>query len=664
MTESLSVIVPTYHRPEHLHRCLKGLARQERQPDEILVVCRIGDDESSAVCEQFAGGAPVRVVCIDRPGQVAALNAGREAANGSILAMTDDDAEPTPEWLARIERHFGDPIVGAVGGRDVVFESGRPVEHRPVSRVGRVQWFGRAVGRHHHPSHCQEVHFLKGANMAFRAQALEPFDPRLWGRGAQVCNDLEASLSVRARGWRVLFDPRLEVYHHPAPRHDEDARRGPSLRAMQAGAHNELYALLLHVPAWQRFIVSTYALAIGHSKAPGGVRAIVRAVLAPRTTHLTLRQATALTSCRVMAVRRAARVRRHRSSSAGEPIIAPVPGTQRGPFASTKRDYWLKRLNKFSNEPPRGAMNRVARRAASAVWITGFYTAHPLGRSRPVRTAARLWAWQIWRRTVRRTVQVELPLGALLSCPPWSNMAGAWVSVGLHEAGEMAFAMRFLRRGDLFVDVGANIGVYSVLALRTGASVVAFDPTERARDVLSRNLARNGPPERIEVRPCALSEQPGVARFRIDLESSNLLVGSGDQAPTIDVAVSTLDAELDQRAPAVIKVDAEGFDAAVLRGGERLLREHHPAIIVEVWDGGWDVRGVLESHGYRFFRHDLETGELVRMRDGFHGEGYLIAVHPSKDDETAARLASTSGLSTAVRRAPIVRWIRHKRCAN
>jgi FkbM family methyltransferase len=661
MSESLSVIVPTYRRPEHLRRCLRGLARQERQPDEILVVCRIGDNESLAVCEQLAGGAPVRVVHVDRPGQVAALNAGREAAHGSILAMTDDDAEPTPEWLARIERHFGDPSVGAVGGRDVVLNGRGPVQHRPVSRVGRVQWFGRAVGRHHHPSRSQEVHFLKGANMAFRAQALQAFDGRLWGRGAQVCNDLEASLSVCARGWRVLFDPRIEVHHYPAPRHDEDARSGPSLRAMEAGAHNELYALLLHVPAWQRFIVSTYALAIGHRTAPGVVRAIVRAVLAPRSTHPTLRQATALTSSRVRAVRGAARVRRHRSPSAGEHIIAPLPRKQRGPFASTKRDYWLKRMNEFANEPPKSSMNRVARRAASAVWITGFYTSHPLGRSRPVRTAARLWAWQIWRRTVRRGVQVELPGRALLSCPPWSSMAGAWVSVGLHEAGEMAFAMRFLRPGDLFVDVGANIGVYSVLALRTGASIVAFEPTERARNVLSRNLADNAPPERIQVRSCALSDQPGVARFRTDLESSNLLVASGDRGPTIDVEVSTLDAELDhERAPAVIKVDAEGFDAAVLRGGERLLREHHPAIIVEVWNGGWDVRGALKAHGYRFFRHNLETSELVRMPEGFHGEGYLIAVHPSKDAETAARLAGAQGLSTALRRAPVVRWMRHK----
>jgi len=310
MSERVSVIVPTYQRPEDLRRCLRGLTRQERPADEILVVARPQDHATTAVCQELNGTAPVRVVYVDRPGQVAALNAGRAAARGSIVAMTDDDAEPRPDWLRRIESHFGDPGVGAVGGRDIVHEAGRPVPLPEVSRVGVVQWFGRPVGRHHHPSRRQEVQFLKGANMAYRAEALRPFAEDLLGRGAQVCNDLEASLSVSARGWRIVFDPAAAVDHHPAPRHDDDARGRPSRPAMQAAAHNELYALLRHVPAWQRLPVAAYAIAIGQAPAPGIVRGAVSALRSPRAAGTTLSVVGALAQARVRGVRTAARARR------------------------------------------------------------------------------------------------------------------------------------------------------------------------------------------------------------------------------------------------------------------------------------------------------------------------------------------------------------------
>jgi hypothetical protein len=250
---------------------------------------------------------------VSRAGQVAALNAGREAATGTILAITDDDAVPTPGWLRGIERHFADAGVGAVGGRDVVYEGGVPLEPPAARRVGAVLWYGRAIGFHHHPSHRQDVQFLKGANMAYRAELLRPFDERLWGSGAQVCNDLEASLSVWARGWRVVFDPDVTVDHHPAPRHD-GARAAPSRAAVMAEAHNELYSVLVHLTGRRAVAAAAYAFLVGHRMTPGLVRGALGLLRGRRPGGEQPATVAALLATRVRAVRDALDQRRARDA--------------------------------------------------------------------------------------------------------------------------------------------------------------------------------------------------------------------------------------------------------------------------------------------------------------------------------------------------------------
>jgi glycosyltransferase involved in cell wall biosynthesis len=147
VTKSVSVIVPTFARPDDLGRCLRGLGRQTRPADEIVVVVRPEDEASIVLCSHLAGALPIRVVHVHRPGQVAALNAGRDAARGSILAITDDDVEPTTDWLKKIEHHFRDPRVGAVGGRDIVHNGNGPVESTPVARVGAVRLVDTTIPR-------------------------------------------------------------------------------------------------------------------------------------------------------------------------------------------------------------------------------------------------------------------------------------------------------------------------------------------------------------------------------------------------------------------------------------------------------------------------------------------------------------------------------------
>src|SRR4051794_31716803 len=115
----ITVIIPTYRRPEDLRRCLGALARQQRPADEVRVVVRESDAATPPMLREFDGsGLPICVTTVREGGVVAAMNAGLGDAAGDVIALTDDDTAPWPDWLARIEQMLdARPDIAGVGGR-------------------------------------------------------------------------------------------------------------------------------------------------------------------------------------------------------------------------------------------------------------------------------------------------------------------------------------------------------------------------------------------------------------------------------------------------------------------------------------------------------------------------------------------------------------------
>ncbi len=277
----ITVLIPTYRRTADLTRCLEALEKQERLPDEVLVVVRDTDPETSVLLEKVnPDSLALRKVTVTVPGLVSALNAGLDAAGGDIIAITDDDAAPRPDWLACIEAHFqADPAVGGVGGRDWVHHRGR-VEYGARSVVGKVQWFGRVVGNHHlGAGGPREVDILKGVNMSFRRTAIQGIrlerylDDRPGKTGSQpAAIDWSFSLAVKHAGWRLLYDPAVAVDHYPAPRfdeHGEHPRRQFSATAYSNEVHNQTLVLLKYLPPLRRVAFAFWALFVGSRDAFG-----------------------------------------------------------------------------------------------------------------------------------------------------------------------------------------------------------------------------------------------------------------------------------------------------------------------------------------------------------------------------------------------------------
>ncbi len=276
---SLTVMIPTYRRTNDLHRCLEALKHQTHSADEVVVVVRDTDQETWNFLEQYdAQFLPLRAVAVTEPGAVAAMNVGAQAAQCDLVAITDDDAAPWPDWLERIQAHFqADSQVGGVGGRDWL--RGVPALefglHQTAGKngVGKVQWFGRVIGDHHlGEGKPRRVDVLKGVNCAYRTLALQKagFDTRLWGRGAQIHWELALGYAVKAQSYVLVYDPSIGVDHFSGQRHDEDQRVLAFHRQAHSNiVHNETLILLEHMNILQRIVFLMWAFAIGTRFAPG-----------------------------------------------------------------------------------------------------------------------------------------------------------------------------------------------------------------------------------------------------------------------------------------------------------------------------------------------------------------------------------------------------------
>jgi FkbM family methyltransferase len=155
------------------------------------------------------------------------------------------------------------------------------------------------------------------------------------------------------------------------------------------------------------------------------------------------------------------------------------------------------------------------------------------------------------------------------------GMTGATGNIyaGLHEFVDMMLLLHLLREGDLFLDIGANVGSYTVLASGVcKATTWAIEPDPDTLRALRRNIGLNDLASRVVVHEVALGEIDGEVPFTCGLDTVNR-VASDSEANTRTVAVRRLDTIVGNAAPLMIKMDVEGYEQSVVRGAQALLAQ-------------------------------------------------------------------------------------------
>jgi FkbM family methyltransferase len=197
------------------------------------------------------------------------------------------------------------------------------------------------------------------------------------------------------------------------------------------------------------------------------------------------------------------------------------------------------------------------------------------------------------------------------------------------EPFETEVFRRLCSPGDFVLDIGANIGWYSVVASKLigeRGRLMCFEPDPLNHALLGRNLARNPAGPRAELRCEAVGETNGTARLH--LSDTNLgdhrVFDDGTSRSSIDVPIGSLDTILagEQRLPDIVKSDTQGSEARVLAGARRLLDAGwRPVMLLEFWPfgllhSGDDPSAVpdrLEQSGYLMYEVSEANPRLVLL---------------------------------------------------
>ncbi len=234
-----------------------------------------------------------------------------------------------------------------------------------------------------------------------------------------------------------------------------------------------------------------------------------------------------------------------------------------------------------------------------------FVSQHPLGAKNKVGAWKRWLRWQLGSRLLK--APMIMPWLENASLVVESGMTGATGNLycGLHEFNDMALVLHFFGGGPgLFLDVGANIGSYSVLAAKVGgASVIALEPVPDTFDKLTRNLLINGIQDRVEANRAAVGDAPGSLSFSADRDTMNQVVGADYNGASIQVQVVTLDELLRGRTAQVWKVDVEGFERQVLAGASQALADPDVALVLLEGEDA-DIKSTMRSHGFEEWCYD------------------------------------------------------------
>ena len=235
---------------------------------------------------------------------------------------------------------------------------------------------------------------------------------------------------------------------------------------------------------------------------------------------------------------------------------------------------------------------------------------HPLNADMPLSGIGRFVRWQIATRLLPGTA-VAIPFTDRAQLLVSRGMYGATQNVycGLNDFEDMSFLLHYLREGDVFLDVGANVGAYTVLASAAArARTYAFEPSPSAIHALRGNIELNRIVDRVNVEPYAIGRASGSVSMSTGGPSAMHHIGS--EGSSFRIEMRTIDSY--HLNPSIMKIDVEGYEAEVLAGAiETVARPELIAIITEnnddsvkYGDGIQNISSFMTQHGFTAVTYD------------------------------------------------------------
>ena len=196
---------------------------------------------------------------------------------------------------------------------------------------------------------------------------------------------------------------------------------------------------------------------------------------------------------------------------------------------------------------------------------------------------------------------------------------------GLHEFEDMAFVLNLLRPDDLFVDIGANIGSYTILASgASGARTISVEPLPSTFRRLRTNVRYNNLDQLVVLFNSGIGDSEKKLRFTSTLDTVNhVLTDAEPGTDSVEVPVVPMDILLRDSEPLCIKIDVEGFEQKVIDGGPSTLQKPSlRAVLMELNESGlrygYDddaIHSTMLDCGFLPFSYDPFARDLQQLHD-------------------------------------------------
>lgn len=215
------------------------------------------------------------------------------------------------------------------------------------------------------------------------------------------------------------------------------------------------------------------------------------------------------------------------------------------------------------------------------------------------------------------------PYGILACRPDFDGKAIAHMKE--HETfmeSDLALMRMFIEPDDEIIDVGANIGGFTIPFSRFARKVYAFEPIPETADHLDYNLAQNNVTN-VVVHRVGLSDVPGVLYPHRAADAGSTSLGEMQENQNETVPVTTLDDCFGSTKISFMKIDVEGMEVSVLRGGKKFIAASRPVIFFEIQKGNMEAYGTSFAALARLFPNYAFYFNLHLPQDGTYRLGRL-----------------------------------------
>ncbi len=216
---------------------------------------------------------------------------------------------------------------------------------------------------------------------------------------------------------------------------------------------------------------------------------------------------------------------------------------------------------------------------------------------------------------------IIFPFAAKSKMVAWKGLTGATGNLycGLHEFEDMAFVLHFLRETDLLIDIGANVGSYTLLgSSEIGAKSISIEPIPETFKVLKLNVQLNNISDKVEIMNIGMGSEKGILKFTKSKDTTNHVATTND-TNTIEVIIEKFDDIIQIDRPTLVKIDVEGFENEVIKGMTgAITNEHLKVIIIELNGSGKrygfsddEIHKYLLSKEFKPFKYEPFNRQIV-----------------------------------------------------